>query len=211
MEESRDRARWTPATEGYPGYSGTYPRVSIWHGTSDFTVGLANMTETVEQWTAVHGMDQSPDSEDEIDGYPHRVYRDSSGRAQVEVFEITGAGHATFVEPDGGCGATGAFFADVGICSADHIGRFFGITDGGDGDIDADADADSDADSDADADDSDDEGDDCDCECGGCRVAAAGSGPSSVPRSFALGFCFFVAMVIRRLHRSRSSQTRGKS
>jgi len=52
----------------------------------------------------------------------------------------------------------------VGICSALHIARFFGIVESGGGDGDGDGDVDGDGDGDVDSDtDTDADADDCDC------------------------------------------------
>jgi poly(3-hydroxybutyrate) depolymerase len=170
MTPGIDRApgEWAKrARRGYPGYGGPWPRVSVWHGTADYTVGINNLGETVEQWTALHGADAAADAEDEVDGYPHKVYRDGE-RAVVESYEITGAGHATFVRPDEGCGSVGAFFEDRGICSSLRIAQFFGIADR--------QQAEGGGDSDGDVDDGEPgPGPDgsCECDCGdaGCAVA----------------------------------------
>lgn len=118
----------------YPGYSGPYPRVSIWHGSSDFTVGFGNMTELMEQWTNVHGIDQQEDISETVAGYPHKVYTDASGKALVETYTLTGKGHGTAVDPqfkfpgsNVGCGTTGAFILDNDICSTYYAARFFGL------------------------------------------------------------------------------------
>ncbi|MFD7659579.1 alpha/beta hydrolase family esterase [Actinosynnema sp. NPDC059797] len=104
---------------------GPRPKVSIWHGTADTTVVPANADELVEQWTDVNGTDQIPDVSDTVAGYPHRVYG-----GVVELYRITGMGHGHPVDPGTGaaqCGAAGAYVLDVNICSAYHMGRFWGL------------------------------------------------------------------------------------
>lgn len=120
----------------YPGYAGPRPRVSIWHGTNDFTVKSSNLTESMEQWTQVLGIDQTPDTTETVAGFPHKVYRDSAGTALVETYEITGMGHAVPVDPQYSfpgsstvCGATGAYQSDVNLCGVYYQARFFGLTD----------------------------------------------------------------------------------
>ncbi|AGC41373.1 PHB depolymerase family esterase [Myxococcus stipitatus DSM 14675] len=126
---------------GYPGYSGPRPRVSIWHGTSDFTVRPLNATEALEQWTDVHGVDQTPDTVETVSGFPHKVYRDSAGTARVETWELTGLGHAVafdaqfnFPGSTTACGSTGAYMTDVNLCAVYHQAAFFGLTGGSGGD-----------------------------------------------------------------------------
>lgn len=118
----------------YPGYGGPWPEVSVWQGTNDSTVVPANLTETVEQWTAVHGTDATADATDTVAGYPHAVYRDGAGRDVVETYSLTGMGHGQPVDPGTGpeqCGTAGAYILDVGLCASYRIGRFWGLDGGG--------------------------------------------------------------------------------
>ncbi|KZP33694.1 carbohydrate-binding module family 1 protein [Athelia psychrophila] len=45
---------------GYPGYTGTRPRVQFWHGTADLTLYPQNFWEEIKQWTDVFGVSQTP-------------------------------------------------------------------------------------------------------------------------------------------------------
>ncbi|HYO51657.1 PHB depolymerase family esterase [Archangium sp.] len=121
----------------YPGYTGPRPKVMIWQGTSDFTVKPVNMTEAMKQWTNVLGIDEQADTVDTVAGYPHKVYRNSSGAALVETFEITNMGHAIAIDPQfsfpgstTACGTTGSYISDVNICSTYYQAQFFGLTGG---------------------------------------------------------------------------------
>lgn len=117
-----DRAR-----AGRSGYSGPYPRVSIWQGSADSTVNPINARELLEQWSNVHGIDTTADSMDMVDGYPRSNYEDGSGNVQIEVYDITGMNHGTPVVPGDGCGSTAAYFLDEGICASRRIAEFFGL------------------------------------------------------------------------------------
>lgn len=123
--------QWGDLVRGaYPGYSGPYPRVSIWHGSGDTTVVPVNAAESMQQWTNVHGADQTADVEDTVKGYPHKIYRNASGANVVETFTITGMGHGTPVDPGAAadqCGTAGAYILDVNICSTYFTARFFGL------------------------------------------------------------------------------------
>lgn len=116
--------------QAFPGYAGPWPRVSVWQGTADFTVNAANGGEMVKQWTNVHGIDATPSETQQVDGHSRKIYRDGAGEIVVEYYEIQGANHGTFVDPDQGCGTAGAFFIDANICSSLRIAEFFGLTDG---------------------------------------------------------------------------------
>ncbi len=118
------------ARGGYSGYTGVKPKLSIWHGTSDYTVKNMNLTETMEQFTNYHGIDQTADVSNTVSGFPHKVYKNSSGVALVETYSITNMAHGTPVDPGTGaaqCGTAGAYILDVNICSSYRIGQFFGI------------------------------------------------------------------------------------
>jgi poly(hydroxyalkanoate) depolymerase family esterase len=104
-----------------------YPRLSVWHGTTDGVVSPVNQRELLDQWTAVHGIDATADRTETIDGYPRRTFEDAAGEALIESWEITGQGHATFIDPDNDCGTTGAYITDAHVCSVARMAEFFGI------------------------------------------------------------------------------------
>ncbi|WP_406275971.1 PHB depolymerase family esterase [Streptomyces sp. NBC_00191] len=120
--------------DAYPVYSGPWPRVAIWHGDNDPTVVPRNAGELRDQWTAVHGVGQSPDRTSTIG--PNQTRReqylaaDGSGRVVVEVDRVPAIGHGTPVDPGSGpqqCGQTAtANFIDS-ICSGFWITEFFGL------------------------------------------------------------------------------------
>jgi poly(hydroxyalkanoate) depolymerase family esterase len=112
-------------------HSGSWPTVSVWQGSADYTVAPANATELVEQWTNVHGIPATPTRTDTVAGYPHAVY-ESGGRAVVETYSITGMGHGQPVDPGsaaGQCGQAGAFVLDVNICAAWHMATAWHLAD----------------------------------------------------------------------------------
>ena len=49
----------TLAKQGYSSYNGTYPTLMVFHGSTDSTVKELNMTELMDQWTAMHDIDQT--------------------------------------------------------------------------------------------------------------------------------------------------------
>ncbi len=125
-----------------PSFKGSYPRVSIWHGTADSVVNNANMTELVKQWTNANGIDQTADANDMVESFPHAQYKDASGKTLVETYTITGQSHGTEVAPNapvdpgqpGGakCGKPGAYILSAGICSTYYAAKFFGLDGAGD-------------------------------------------------------------------------------
>lgn len=131
----RTATQWRDLVRGaWSGYTGAYPKISIWHGTSDYTVKNTNQTEALEQWTSVHGIDMTADISDTVAGYPHKVYEDTAGNALVETYALTGMGHGTPIDPaykfpgtSVACGTAGAYVLDTDICSTWYVARFFGL------------------------------------------------------------------------------------
>jgi poly(hydroxyalkanoate) depolymerase family esterase len=128
-------AQWAAkVTASFPGYTGPWPRVAIWQGTSDFVVFPVNGTELRDQWTAVHGVSQTPSSTVTLTGGTTGTTY-GTGNPVVAFFSIAGMGHGTAVHPGTGtenCGSTGAFFLDT-ICSSFYTAQFWGLTGGGTG------------------------------------------------------------------------------
>ncbi len=121
---------WGDKVRAAGNWNGPWPIVSIWHGDADYVVRPANLTEAMEQWTNVHGIDAIADVADTVAGYPHKVYKDAAGTPRVETYTITGMGHGTPVDPGNGesqCGTAGAYILDANICSSYHIGHFWGL------------------------------------------------------------------------------------
>ncbi|MEO3773375.1 PHB depolymerase family esterase [Micromonospora sp. B9E7] len=106
---NRTPQQWGDAVrQAYPGYSGPRPRVQVWHGTNDTLVPYSLLQETIEQWTNVFGLSQTPTSTDTPQAnWNRRRYADSSGTVQVEAYSIQGAGHSL---PSGGMAAAAVQF-----------------------------------------------------------------------------------------------------
>lgn len=112
-------------------YTGPWPTVSVFQGSSDYTVAPSNATEIVEQWTNVHGIPATPTRTDTVAGYPHAVY-ESGGRTAVESYTITGMGHGQPVDPGTGaaqCGQAGAYILDVNLCAAYQMATLWHLAD----------------------------------------------------------------------------------
>jgi poly(hydroxyalkanoate) depolymerase family esterase len=112
------------------GYAGSWPKVSIWQGTSDQYVGPLNRTELVEQWTNVHGLPATPTASDTIDGQAHSVFKDAKGNTLVETFVIDGMAHGVPIS-SAQCGTASSYAIDKGICAAKHIATFFALAGNG--------------------------------------------------------------------------------
>jgi len=157
--------QWGDLVRGAFAYSGTYPRVQIWQGTSDYTVAPANATELVKQWTDVWGTDQTADATETISTATRTQFM-AGATVAVELYSVSGMGHAIAigVDPDGACPATtGAYFSDEKICSTTRAAAFFGLT----GMTDPGAGSDSGSDAGSDAEPSTNTSEDGGCNAGG--------------------------------------------
>jgi poly(hydroxyalkanoate) depolymerase family esterase len=78
----------------YPGYTGAYPRMQLWHGDQDTTLAYRNFGEEIKQWTNLHGLTQTPAFTDHPQSTWTRTrYGDTGTRATVEGISVAGTGH----------------------------------------------------------------------------------------------------------------------
>jgi len=118
----------------YAGYTGSWPRMAIFHGTSDIVVNNENATEMIKQFTNLHNCDQTPDyTNSAFNGnsvVQLQQFFDSSDHVVVEYYSISGMSHGTAVYP-GTCyqqgGATDALAFNVDLYSPFWAAQFFGI------------------------------------------------------------------------------------
>lgn len=112
-------------------HAGSWPIVSIWHGSADATVAPSNADAIVAQWRGLHGVDAQPSATGTVDGHTRRVWRDDTGREVIEAYSISGLGHGTPLATGNGderCGRAGPFLLEAGISSSYHIAKFWGLT-----------------------------------------------------------------------------------
>jgi poly(hydroxyalkanoate) depolymerase family esterase len=120
----------TKAKAAFPGYSGSYPKVSIFHGSSDVVVYPKNRQELVEQWTGVHGADTTADTSQTVGDVTRETFNDAQGFPQVTSYTISGMPHGIPVDPgtapDKG-GTTGIGYYDVDLWGAWRAAEDWGI------------------------------------------------------------------------------------
>ena len=95
-QKNRTPQQWGDLVRhAFPGYTGPRPRVQLWHGTNDTLVPFSLLNESIEQWTNVLGLSQTPTSTDTPQAnWNRRRYANGSGTVQVEAYSIPGAGHS---------------------------------------------------------------------------------------------------------------------
>jgi acetylxylan esterase len=93
---SKTPAAWGDLVRGaYPGYTGSRPRMQLWHGTQDTTLNYANFAEEIKQWTNVLGVSQTPVLTDTPQsGWTRTRYGSSAVNAPVEGISVAGVGHS---------------------------------------------------------------------------------------------------------------------
>ncbi|GII25990.1 extracellular catalytic domain type 1 short-chain-length polyhydroxyalkanoate depolymerase [Planosporangium mesophilum] len=92
---SRTPKQWGDLARAmYPGYTGGYPRMQLWHGTTDTTLAYPNFGEEVKQWTNLHGLSQTPALTDHPQpSWTRTRYGNTGTQATVEGVSIAGVGH----------------------------------------------------------------------------------------------------------------------
>lgn len=111
-------------------HRGPWPKLSVWQGSADRTVHPGNADALIRQWLDLHGLPETPMAERKVDGFPHRVWWNTSGEPTVESYTITGMAHGTplGLADDEPYGVAGPYLLDAGISSSRHIAEFFGLT-----------------------------------------------------------------------------------
>jgi poly(hydroxyalkanoate) depolymerase family esterase len=93
---SKTAQQWGDAARAmYPGYTGKYPRMQLWHGSTDTTLSYNNFAEEIKQWTNLHGLSQTPALTDKPQSSWTRTrYGTNTVQAPVEGVSVSGVGHA---------------------------------------------------------------------------------------------------------------------
>jgi feruloyl esterase len=64
-------------------HRGPWPRISVWHGTSDSIVKPSNGEDIIRQWINVHGLSDSPSYQELTGSQMRRVWSDANGEALI--------------------------------------------------------------------------------------------------------------------------------
>ncbi|MFD8498911.1 PHB depolymerase family esterase [Amycolatopsis sp. NPDC059657] len=111
----------------YPGYSGVYPRMQLWHGNQDTVLAYPNYGEEIKQWTNLRGLNQTPSFTDHPQSsWTRNRYGATGTQATVEGISISGTGHTlpqagmlayaiSFLGLDTGGGTTGGPVRQVAV------------------------------------------------------------------------------------------------
>ncbi|HMG78287.1 MAG TPA: PHB depolymerase family esterase [Xanthobacteraceae bacterium] len=128
----RSARAWGDLVRNASPHKGSWPRISVWHGSADSTVAPSNAREILKQWADLHGISIEPSFTENVDQFPRQVWRGVEGDEVIESYTIPNMAHGTPLEVGEDCdqcGAAGAFLLDVGISSSYRIAKFWGIAD----------------------------------------------------------------------------------
>jgi poly(hydroxyalkanoate) depolymerase family esterase len=117
--------------QAFASYSGPWPKISIWQGTADNVVGPTNRVQLARQWSNVHGVPEAASLTEQVDGHEHKVWKTQAGETVLETYAINGMSHGVPVKPAAGCGRTGQYAIDKGICGSKRLAAYFGLVPSG--------------------------------------------------------------------------------
>ncbi|KAI9170647.1 carbohydrate esterase family 1 protein [Paramyrothecium foliicola] len=88
--------QWGDLVRGYyPGYTGKYPRMQIWHGTSDDIVVYHNYLEQLKEWSNVLGVSFTRN----VTNSPQSGYTQTTYGASLVGYSARGVGHVVPQHP----------------------------------------------------------------------------------------------------------------
>lgn len=105
------------------GRAAGWPKLSVWSGDADHTVDPGNADVLVAQWTGLHGLPESPDTDERV---AHGVRRRRWGD-EVEQWTLAGFGHGV---PTTVKTPTDPFVLQAPVQAADAMARFWGLDPG---------------------------------------------------------------------------------
>ncbi len=107
------------------GHAGSWPAISIWHGTADATVAVGNADAIVSQWRGLHGLDAEPSDVISTKTYTRKVWSKADGAEGVTQYLIAGMGHGTPIATGDrpGSGIAAPFMLDVGLSSTHELAQ----------------------------------------------------------------------------------------
>lgn len=91
--------QWADLVRGASAHRGPWPSVSIWHGTADRVVGVANAEALESQWAELHGLDPAAVVTEQHGASNCRLWRDWRGVTVLRRWTVAGLGHGVPITP----------------------------------------------------------------------------------------------------------------
>ena len=120
----KDAGKWGDKVRSASNHIGSWPRISVWHGTKDPVVKPINAGELVKQWTNVHGVGAERPSVEQIGPVTRRVWRDVDGYECVTDYVVPDLGHGVPVDDRS---PPAPFFIPAGLSATRQIAEDFGL------------------------------------------------------------------------------------
>ena len=117
----------------YPSFTGTRPRMQVWHGTADATVNFHNFGEEIKEWTDVLGVSETPTTTENNaiqSTWIRTRYVDNCGVVRVEAIQETGQPHNLVLDMADAVHFFGLDGTNPGSCGAGGQGGATGGTAG---------------------------------------------------------------------------------
>lgn len=135
---SKTPEQWAEkVTNAAPGLDASTVAVIAFHGKNDSVVNSRNLDKIMKQWTAVHGIEQTPQETGTLQNAEYRIFKNYNGKTVVKTILIPGMNHALPVDPEGDNpqaggvdpldGWYGDYTEDVGLYAPYFSAEFFGI------------------------------------------------------------------------------------
>jgi poly(hydroxyalkanoate) depolymerase family esterase len=106
------------------GYTGLWPRLSVWHGEKDQAVDPTNASILVRQWRALQGLNEIPTHDVALSVRARRRTWRVKSRAAVEWWSLAGSDHGY---PVGAGRAGGKWVLPSDVDATERIAEFFGL------------------------------------------------------------------------------------
>jgi poly(3-hydroxybutyrate) depolymerase len=132
MAKGRERAgpQWGDRVRSASTHRGSWPKLSVWHGTADGIVNARNMEDILKQWADVHDVSLRPSLEHKIGGHTRRVWRTDADVDVMEAISLTGMGHGVPLATGDGPGRCGNAAPSISTLAPPRviISRDFGVS-----------------------------------------------------------------------------------
>jgi feruloyl esterase len=108
----------------------TFPRLSIWTGTSDKIVKASNSDQILKQWLNLHYTSEQEKLSENLTQekfYTKRTYS-RNNKVIIEAYKIKNYPHGQPIAPgntENNCGNESRYVIDAGVCAAYHQAKFF--------------------------------------------------------------------------------------
>jgi len=106
------------------GYTGLWPRLSVWHGEGDQAVDPTNASILVRQWRALHALNEVPTHDVALGDRARQQTWCVKSRATVERWRLAGLDHGY---PVGARRYGGKWILPSDVDATDRIAEFFGL------------------------------------------------------------------------------------